>query len=435
MPSTRLDKIRLQDAQRKTQALGRIQSGELKLHELGREYGEERAAAIRRAYLEDKYGCSLVNVAKASIIDYEDAAKSSAENMIGAMGSIPIGFSEAIVDGEYLNTRKESAKAGAKPVFLATTEGKLISGINRGMKAINESGGATARVLRDHMTRSVAIELSGITQVKAAIDLARSPAGNKTIEEEFYNNTNHGRLKHVQYFAEGKTLFMRYDVETKAAMGMNMVTIASNNATAELVKLMNANGLPAEIITESANFCIDKKGGHVNRLLGRGLSVTAEAVIPKDVVEKVLKTTPEKIVKINYKKNYVGSSLAGSMGNNAQVANVLAATFIAYGQDLAQVVDGANAMDDADITDSGSLYFAVNLPSLEVGTYGGGTRREVQKELLKASGVYGGGDEDGVTKMRFAELIAATCLAGELNLLAAETSGHLTKAHGSLLRK
>ena len=63
------------------------------------------------------------------------------------------------------------------------------------------------------------------------------------------------------------------------------------------------------------------------------------------------------------------------------------------------------------------------MPALEVGTYGGGTRRETAKELLKSSGIYGEGDDRGATKLKLAELIASACLASELNVLAAEAEG------------
>jgi len=141
-----------------------------------------------------------------------------------------------------------------------------------------------------------------------------------------------------------------------------------------------------------------------------------------------------RIAKLNIIKDYIGSDLAGSLGHNAQVANVLAATYIAYGQDPAQVAEGSTAFDYAEVTENGDLYFAVSIPSLEVGTYGGGTVREMQKQLLMASNVYGGGDETGVSKLKLAELIAATALAAELNLIATLAKHELSKAHASLKR-
>jgi len=157
----------------------------------------------------------------------------------------------------------------------------------------------------------------------------------------------------------------------------------------------------------------------------------AEAVVKKEALQEYFNADAKKIEEVNYAKNYIGSSLAGSLAHNAHIANILAATFIAYGQDVAQIVDGVNAIDDVRALGN-DLYISVYIPALEVGTYGGGTHRETAKELLIASGVYGEGDEKGVTKYGLAELIAAGVLAGELNLLAAEAGQELSSAHASL---
>lgn len=217
-------------------------------------------------------------------------------------------------------------------------------------------------------------------------------------------------------------------------MGMNMLTIASTSATDKVINELEKKGIKAKMVSESGNMCVDKKPAGINMIRGRGLSVVAEAIIKKEVLEEYFKVNAKAIEEINYAKNYIGSSLAGSLGHNAQVANILAATFIAYGQDVAQIVDGADAIDDVKALENGDLYIAVYLPSLEVGTYGGGTRRETAKELLMASGVYGEGDNEGKTKRALAELIASAALAGELNLLAAEAGEELAKAHSMLKR-
>ena len=197
---------------------------------------------------------------------------------------------------------------------------------------------------------------------------------------------------------------------------------------------MRKKGIWCRLASESGNLDSDKKPAMVNVIKGRGVSVVAEAVIPRAAVKRVLNTTPEKVIGVNYMKNYVGSGLAGSLSHNAHIANALAATFMAYGQDVAQIVDGVTSFDDACLTENGDLYFSVYMPALEVGTYGGGTVRETSKELLKSSGVYGEGDERGITRLKLAELIASVCLASELNLLAVEASGELASAHESLKR-
>ena len=179
--------------------------------------------------------------------------------------------------------------------------------------------------------------------------------------------------------------------------------------------------------------CTDKKPAIINRLLGRGKYVVAEAVIKREVVEDKLKTTPEGIYSVNIMKNLVGSAAAGSPSYNAHVANIIAAIFLATGQDAAQVVESSLAFTWTEVRDKG-LYISVTLPSLEIGTVGGGTSLPTQQEALSIMGVAGGGEPVGTNALKFAEIISATVLAGELSLLAALASGHLAFAHELLGR-
>src|SRR6185503_2547012 len=103
--------------------------------------------------------------------------------------------------------------------------------------------------------------------------------------------------------------------------------------------------------------------------------------------KEILKTTPEKIVDLVYRKVLVGSAMAGSIGFNAHYSNIIAAIFAATGQDLGQVVEGSLGITSAEITDDGDLYFSIHLPSLMIGTVGGGTNLPTQKEAFNIIGV------------------------------------------------
>ena len=85
---------------------------------------------------------------------------------------------------------------------------------------------------------------------------------------------------------------------------------------------------------------------HIRRSLdGRGKGVVAEAMIPGSVVKSVLKCEVEDLVQMNISKNFIGSAMAGAMGGfNAHAANIVAAIFLATGQDPAQVVESANCI-------------------------------------------------------------------------------------------
>jgi hydroxymethylglutaryl-CoA reductase (NADPH) len=211
-------------------------------------------------------------------------------------------------------------------------------------------------------------------------------------------------------------------------MGMNMVTIASAKV-AELI----AQETGARLIALSGNMCTDKKPAAINGIMGRGRSVVAGVALSHDLISRVLKTDAKNLFEVNYRKNLVGSARAGSMGFNAHAVNVVAAMFIACGQDAAHAIDGSTCITTVDLTDSG-VYIAVTLPSLPVGTVGGGTGLETQLECLRILGVAGGGNPPGTNAKKLGEIIGAGVLAGEISLLGAIAAQHLARAHQQLGR-
>jgi hydroxymethylglutaryl-CoA reductase (NADPH) len=102
--------------------------------------------------------------------------------------------------------------------------------------------------------------------------------------------------------------------------------------------------------------------------------------------------------------------------------------YIATGQDPAQVVGGSMAVTSCEDID-GDLYISVRMPTVEVGTVGGGTSLPCQSEALNMIGCAG----DGKSK-KLSEIVAATVLAGELSTLAAQAARHLGKSHNALGR-
>ncbi len=112
---------------------------------------------------------------------------------------------------------------------------------------------------------------------------------------------------------------------------------------------------------------------------------------------------------------------------------IAAAMFIACGQDPAHVVEASNAITTMEPADDG-LYCSVTLPSLAVGTVGGGTRIGTQQECLNMLGVAGAGNPPGTNARKLAEIIAAAILAGELSLIGALAARHLSNAHAALGR-
>ncbi len=72
----------------------------------------------------------------------------------------------------------------------------------------------------------------------------------------------------------------------------------------------------------------------------------------------------------------------------------------------------------------------VSMPSIEVGTVGGGTILSPQRSMLDMLGVAGAHPtEPGANAQRLARIIAAAVMAGELSLMSALAAGHLIQAH------
>ena len=70
------------------------------------------------------------------------------------------------------------------------------------------------------------------------------------------------------------------------------------------------------------------------------------------------------------------------------------------------------------------------MPSIEVGTIGGGTVLEPQSAMLDLLGVKGAHPVNpGDNSRRLARIVAASVLAGELSLCSALAAGHLVRAH------
>ncbi len=353
--------------------------------------------------------------------DYSLLKGKNAENVIG-MVRVPLGVAGPVkVNGaEFI---------GEALVPMATTEGALIASVSRGMKAINLSGGAISRVIEDGMTRGPVFELNSVVDAQRFVK-EWLPKNLDKIKTAAQSTTSHGRLKGIKPKIQGNNVFLRFTYDTGDAMGMNMSTIATESAC----RYIEDNFKGITLVAVSGNFCSDKKQSFVNALEGRGKSVVAEAVIDERVLADVLKTKAAAVNNVNYKKNWIGSATAGALTQfNAHFANSIAAIFLATGQDIAQVVESSSGYTITEVRGN-DLYISVTLPSLEIGTVGGGTGLPTQSEALSIMGVFGSGDPPGSNSRKFAEIIAAAVLAGELNLLAALATRDLGKAHSKLGR-
>jgi len=394
----------------------RVADGDLRLYELEDHADAETAATARRLAVERDTGVDLDAVG-----DYAFSAANAEPNIENLVGGtqLPTGVAGPVaVSGDNAT--------GEYYLPIATTEGALVASVNRGCSAITAAGGATARVTKRGMTRAPVFRVDGVAE---GAEVAEWVEDNEDrLAEAAESTTSHGKLQSITPYVVGDSVFLRFSYFTGDANGMNMATIATR-AAAELVEAET----PASLVALSGNLCVDKKPAAINAVEGRGHTVTADVTIPRETVEERFGTTPEAIEEANTRKNLIGSAKAGSLGFNAQAANVVAGVFIATGQDEAHVVEGSNCITTVDARED-ELYASVNLASLQVATVGGGTGLATQSEALELMGMAGGGDPVGTNADEFAEVLAAGALAGELSLLSALASRHLSSAHEQLGR-
>ncbi|GMG28754.1 unnamed protein product [Aspergillus oryzae] len=347
--------------------------------------------------------------------NYELVHGACCENVIGYL-PLPLGLAgPMVIDGQ------------AYFIPMATTEGVLVASASRGCKAINAGGGAVTTLKGDGMTRGPCLGFPSAKRAAEAQRWAESPIGRRVLTDTFNATSRFARLQSLTFAQAGTYLYIRFRTTTGDAMGMNMISKGIEQA----LQAMTAHGFPdMNTITLSGNFCADKKSAAINWIGGRGKSVIAEATIPAETVRKVLKTEVDALVELNTAKNLVGSAMAGSMGGfNAHASNLVQAVFLATGQDPAQNVESSSCITTMKNID-GNLHIAVSMPSMEVGTIGGGTILEAQGAMLDLLGVRGAHPTDpGANARRLARIIAAAVLAGELSTCSALAAGHLVNAH------
>ncbi|KAG0336245.1 3-hydroxy-3-methylglutaryl-coenzyme A (HMG-CoA) reductase isozyme [Podila humilis] len=376
-----------------------------------------RAVKIRRAIISR---ATHTKTLESSLLpmhyyDYSKVMGQCCENVIGYM-PLPVGVAGPFnIDGEMLY------------LPMATTEGTLIASTSRGCKAINAGGGATTVLLADGMTRGPCVEFPNVIEAGAAKKWLENE-GLQVMQDAFNSTTRFGRLRKLKVAVAGRLVYIRFTTTTGDAMGMNMISKGCERA----LEVLGEHFPNMTVVSLSGNYCTDKKPAAINWIEGRGKSVVAEAVIPGKIVENVLKTTVRALVELNLDKNLIGSAMAGAMGGfNAHAANILTAVYLATGQDPAQNVESSNCITLMKAINNGEdLLISCTMPSIEVGTLGGGTALPPQASMLEMLGVRGSHPETpGANAQRLARIICAGVMAGELSLCAALAAGHLVKAH------
>ncbi len=309
---------------------------------------------------------------------------------------------------------------------MATTEGALVASATRGARAISTSGGVTTRVVQQRMMRVPLFVLTDMHGALLFTHWIRDHVGE--IREQTTKVSRHAKLLSVEPRLMGNMVHVSFLYETGDAAGQNMTTTCTWRACQWVMKQMESyNQIRFENFVIEANMSGDKKVNFASLIQGRGTRVTAEALITAEACRRVLKVSPEQLLKTN-QGFLAGSVGVGMVGFNINIANVIAAIFTATGQDIACVHESSLGQLHLMAADDG-IYASMVLPSLIVGTVGGGTGLPHQWEFLELLGCAGPGKAS-----RFAEIIAGFCLALDLSTLSAIASGQFATAHEKMGR-
>ncbi|EAR60272.1 hydroxymethylglutaryl-CoA reductase [Neptuniibacter caesariensis] len=313
-------------------------------------------------------------------------------------------------------------------VPLATYETPLWPSVGRGARVSALTDGIKATVVDERMSRSILLEADDAEAAMLALSSIKSRMSD--INAVVAESSRFAKLIDMHSQIVANLIYLRLEFTTGDASGHNMVT----NAADKIIPWVLSEYPQLRYSSISGNYCSDKKATAVNGILGRGKYVVTEILIPRDVCERRLKTTPEKVVDLNIKKNLIGTMVAGGLRSaNAHYANMLLAFYLATGQDAANIIEGSQGIVHAEVRD-GDLYFSCTIPNLIMGSVGNGKGIDFVEENLAQLGCKED-REPGANARRLAAICAATVLCGELSLLAAQTNpGELMEAHLKLER-
>ena len=357
----------------------------------------------RLKWLKDKTGIDL----DTNLENVPEDLKGIIENHIGYM-KIPMALAGPLqVDGGYAK--------GEYYVPLCTLEGTLAISMTRGMVATKRCGGIRVNHIKQELSRAPVFMFDDLKQADQFSGWIKRNF--KSIKKIADSTSNYGKLLRIDRYPIQNYIILDFILDTGNAAGQNMVTLAAKVAC-DYIK----NKTGADFILESG-FNSDKKASARNMIMGRGHSVIAETTITNSVIRRILKADMLEMEKMQRVGPTV-TRLAGTEGCHLHISNALTAIYLATGQDTACVAENAIGHYQTEPIDDG-VKFRLTLPTLTVGTVGGGTRLLPQKQNLKLLGC----DKGKHSSKKLAEIIAASTLALEISLFSAIASDTFTKAH------
>ena len=323
---------------------------------------------------------------------------------------VSIGEYELSEDGEVVETGR--ADEGVV-VPLAHTEGGLTASVQRGAKAIAESGGARTYVIHDRITRASCFicKNSGDALALAGWIEGEVPAMRAFLRDaDRAELSKHAVLREAKTHVVGPMCHVLWRFTTGDAFGANMMT--RNAYTLNMAYVLPQAPVTVERTILEANMGGDKKPSFEYFQQGHGKTVIAETTLSEAAIERVLRTTVADLEELAWAGTH-GAVASGMQSVAFTPASAIAALFAATGQDLGLVATSSMAHGTEQRVDAG-LHVSIRFPGIEVGTVGGGTTLPDPKRWLELMGCAGPGKV-----YRLAQLVAVTALALEISASAA----------------
>jgi hydroxymethylglutaryl-CoA reductase (NADPH) len=394
-----------------------IEETPVKLPVIPKQFRYSNEARLKRIEFLQKYSkCELDNI-KESTLNSEDL-KGINGNNIGCV-EVPVGIAGPLVfNGDRVK--------GVHFAPLGTCDGALIESVTRGSLTISRSSGVTAHAFEQRMMRVPVFKLQTMND---ALRFSKWIDENKNeIINIAQSASSHAVLKSITPRITGKLIHVEFLYTTGDAAGQNISTVCTSVACQWIrnnIADLNFNIISFQL---EGNISSDKKVSYNSFINGRGIRVVAEAVLKNDVLQSVMNVSANDLFS-GYLKGANGSIEAGMIGYNINVANVITAMFVATGQDIACAHESSTANLYME-KENDDLYVSLTIPSLIIGSIGGGTRLPKQNELLKMLDCYGNSKV-----FRLAEIIAGFSLALDISTLSAMVSDVFASAHERLARK
>jgi hydroxymethylglutaryl-CoA reductase (NADPH) len=337
----------------------------------------------------------------------EEHAKGKTENFVGAV-PIPLGLCGPIdISGRYAK--------GTFIVPVATLEGTLVASYSRGAKVMNQSGGCETLVYGDYFLRAGQFTTRSLAQSAELIEWCKNHE--EEIRRRIQKSDPYISLIDMSYDCVGNTVIASIRLDTGDAMGSNMASKAAGVLSDYVAEV---SGLVEQVIIPYPE---DKKYIPARQ---KGKKVIARTVLKREPFAAITRTTLEKLsTYITGYKNLL--ALHGGYSLNVHVANGMAAMFQAFGQDMAYIGECSQAIVDGHFVGPDSLEVSVTLPTLVIGTVGGGTGLPAFRTTLSMIDCYGSGKAK-----KLAEIMGAVILAGEIGCGAAQCAREFVRAHETM---